>query len=440
MARRLGTAAGAVRDAGRTVTAVATDPRLAATALRHPRTGRPAAAALRRALTDPDGLGYAPDGGRAGRAARLAGVLRGRESLAVTMAVTALKLRIDLCALRHPELRDADGPVRKLLDAVERDQHVEAMRIYRDAVRTEGGEKVLATLAPAFAEIAAWNALVDENPLNDRGAWDVVTGRMDGYGVVVGTSGALWELLDRGRGRAQRIEPGVGLLAVIDRCNVSVTDHLRCLSAVGTTGRLIVQRRTGPDGSPRYLVLLAGMAAGNPDNQSPQDLVGAVHAVSAARTPYSRAVIRALKQAGIEKGAKMALVGHSQGGITAMNVAGARAVNEAFEITHVVAIGSPIDYKRPYDPRTQVVSLVNEHDVVPALEGRSPYSVLPLPAEWLEFTWFDDSHTFPQCHNALIYADNLDRLVPEARDRVDELLADYHGPVEATLLFRLFDR
>ncbi|MBB4895286.1 hypothetical protein FHS39_004353 [Streptomyces olivoverticillatus] len=437
VARTLGEVAGEVRAAGRALTAVAACPLLAASLARSPRTGARALRALARALTAPAGLGWAADGDGLGRAARLGGVVAGRGSLAAEVAVTSLKLRIRLCAVRHPEFAE-EGPVRRLLEAVEAGRRARALQVLREQVRERGAERTLARLAPSLAEVMAWNALVDGNPFNDEAAWHIVLGTRGESDPLLGTTAAVWARWDRGPGRAVLQPPDPALLARLEEGG-SVSAHLRNLAVIGTDGRMLVQRVTGPDGAARYVVLLPGMAFGRPRNPTPQDLVGAVTAVARNDTPYTRAVRKALAQA-VPAGSQIALVGHSLGGITAMNLAELCEVNERWRLTHVVAVGSPVDFKRPRDPATQVVSLVNEHDVVPNLEGRSPVSVFPVPADWLEITWADPTHDFPQCHNAVVYAQGLDEVVPQARDRVDALLERYRGRVEETLVFRLHDR
>ncbi|GAA0490406.1 hypothetical protein GCM10009544_59170 [Streptomyces stramineus] len=437
LARALSEAAGVVRDVARAVTAVATDPALLASVGRSPVRGARALRAVARTLLDPAGLGYAPDGGRLGRAAWVGGVLTSRPNLAVDVAVTALKLRIRLCAARHPEFVE-EGPVRRMLIAIEADRQTLALRILRQNVRAQGAQRALAALAPCLTEVMAWNALVDENPFNDEAAWCIVKGTRADGDPLLGTRIATWARWDRGPGRAEVLPPDPGFLAGLDDSG-SVSGHLRNLAALGNDGRTLVQRVTGPDGITRYLMLLPGMAFGLPRNPTPQDLVGAVTAVGRNDSPYTRAARKALAQA-VPVGAEVALIGHSQGGVAAMNLAELPAVNERWRLTHVVAVGAPIDFKRPLDPRTRVVSLVNEHDVVPNLEGRSPVSVFPVPADWLEITWVDPTHDFPQCHNVDVYAQSLDKIVPEARDKVDDLLTPFRGLVEETVVHRLHDR
>ncbi|PNE30278.1 hypothetical protein AF335_30405 [Streptomyces eurocidicus] len=437
VARSLSGTAGAVRDAGRVLTAVVTDPALLGSLGRSPRLGARALYALARTLVAPTGLGYAPDGRGLGRAAWLGGVLTSRASLAVDVAVTALKLRIRLCAVRHPEFVQ-EGPVRRMLIAIEADRQLLALRILRENVRSQGGARTLAALAPCLTEVLAWNALVDENPFNDEAAWHIVRGTRADGDPLLGTRISAWARWDRGPGRAVPEPPDPELLAGLDNGG-GITGHLRNLAAIGNDGRMVVQRVKGPDGVTRYVALLPGMALGLPRNATPQDLVGAVTAVGRNDSPYTRAARKALALT-VPDGAEVALVGHSQGGVAAMNLTELGEVNDRWRLARVVAVGSPIDFKRPRDPRTKVVSLVNEHDVVPNLEGRSPASVFPVPADWLEFTWVDPTHDFPQCHNVGVYAQSLDKVVPEARDRVDDLLAPFRGHVEETVVLRLHDR
>jgi hypothetical protein len=73
----------------------------------------------------------------------------------------------------------------------------------------------------------------------------------------------------------------------------------------------------------------------------------------------------------VPAGAELLLVGHSQGGIAAMNLAGDPALNGPagrYRITHVVAAGSPIGNKRP-NGRTRVLGVEHQGDLIPELDG-----------------------------------------------------------------------
>ncbi|ROQ99967.1 hypothetical protein EDE04_6525 [Streptomyces sp. 2132.2] len=391
---------------------------------------------LLRTITDPEGLGWAPRGRGLARIGWLAGVFTSRESLAVSLAVTGLKARVRAAAVSHPELL-ADPDTTRVLRAVQEDRQREAVRVFRSILAAKGAERTFALLAPVFADLLAWNALTDENPFNDGAGWEIATGRtLTGAEPVLGVSARIWAFLDRGPGRAEPLVPSPALAERLDTSG-TIAGYVRNIGAVGTDGTLLVQQVTGPDGVQRYVVQLAGMSGVS--DKSPQDLLGAVHAVARPSTPYSRAVAKALRLL-VPSGCELALVGHSLGGITAMNLAADRDFCGIHQVTHVVAIGSPIDGKRPADPRTRVYSLVNEHDVVPGLEGRSSVSAYRLPGQFTEFTWTDDTHSFPLCHAAERYAHNLEHTAPEASARVDADLAPFRGRVTAARFFRLHDR
>ncbi|MFF4427898.1 hypothetical protein ACFYZ4_01860 [Streptomyces sp. NPDC001513] len=438
LCRDLAEAADAVREASRHASELALGSRLPLAALGTSGRARTALRTLLRTLSDPKGLGWAADGRGVARVGRLAGVLTSRESLAVSLAVTGLKARIRAAAVAHPELL-SDPDTAHVLRAVDQDRQREAVRTFKRIIGSQGAERAFALLAPSFADILAWNALTDENPFNDEAGWEIATGRtLTAAEPVMGVSSRVWAFLDRGPGRAEPKSPEPGLLERLDTSG-TIGGYLGNIGTVGTGGVLLVQRVSGPDGVTRYVVQLAGMSTDGVRNESPQDLLGAVHAVARPSTPYSRATARALRLA-VPTGAEIALVGHSLGGITAMNLAADREFCALYRVTHVVAVGSPIDGKRPADPATRVCSLINEHDVVPSLEGRSSVSPYALPAQFTEFTWTDDTHAFPLCHAAERYEHNLRFDVPEASAHVDAELTRFRGRVTDTRLFQLYDR
>ncbi|GAU65789.1 Syd protein [Streptomyces sp. NBRC 110611] len=438
LSRELGEAADAVRRAAQYTSELALGARLPAQALGSGR-ARAALRCLVSALTDPAGLGWALDGrSPAARVAWLAGVLTSRESLAVSLAVAGLKARIRAAAVTHPELL-TDPDTGRVLQAIEDDRQGEALHAFRSIIRSRGAERVFALLAPSFGDILAWNALTDENPFNDAAAWDIATGRpLTSAEPLLGVSARVWALLDRGPGRAEPVVPDPSLPAEFD-CSGTIVGYVRNIGTLGTGGMLLVQRVAGPDSVTRYVVQLAGMATDAISKDSPQDVLGAIHAVARTSTPYSRAVARALRTL-VPSGTDIALIGHSLGGITALNLAADPDFCALYRVTHSVAIGSPVDGKRPADPDTRVFSLVNQHDVVPSLDGRSAVSPYALPAQFTEYTWTDDTHAFPLCHAAERYAHNLAFDLPETSARIDAALAPYRGRVTATRLFALYDR
>jgi pimeloyl-ACP methyl ester carboxylesterase len=245
--------------------------------------------------------------------------------------------------------------------------------------------------------------------------------------------------MDKGEGRAELVKPDEHLAASLTDTGL-ICDYLRMIRALGTHGWILVQRVSGPDGVARHVLLMPGLEFGKPNTDTPQDLAGAYRNLLMPDSTYTRATRKAVELAAVPPGSDLLIIGHSEGGIAAMNLAGDRAFAARYRVTHVVAVGAPIDSKRPADPATAVISLLNEHDIIPSLDGRGPASAVPLPASWTEFCWLDPSHEFPLCHNTDHYIDNLATCARHARDHVDASIAAYRGQVLDSLAYALFDR
>ncbi|MBB6346992.1 hypothetical protein ACWGH8_22460 [Nonomuraea muscovyensis] len=428
-----------IRQAGSHTTAALTDGALLGALPYAPSAGCRALHALLRAVTDGRGLGYAPAGGRLGTAAAGLGALAGQESLAVRVLATSLRLRIAAVAVDHPELT-RDPLIVRLVEAAAADRDLEAVRALRALVKDRGAVRALSELAPVFGEVLALRALLDENPLNDDTAWLIATGR--GFATadpLTGMSNRAVAALDTGPGGARR----TGLTAAESARlspEGSLLGFLRNISVVGTTGRMLIQSVRGPDGVVRHVVQAPGMRAGRPDHDSPQDLLGAFSSAVLDSSPYSRALAGAVHDYGLPPGAEVALIGHSAGGAAVMNLAQDSGFCARHTVTHVVAVGSPIDFKRPADPRTWVASVTNQHDIVPTLDGQGAGSCFDLHPHWYVVDYFDSRHLFPLCHSIDHYIANIAEDLPRARDQIDERLAPYRGPVVRSQAYQLFDR
>ncbi|WP_327739527.1 hypothetical protein OG749_42480 [Streptomyces nojiriensis] len=197
--RALAEAADAVGEAARYASGLAFGARLPAAALARGGRTRLGWRTLLRTLTDPSGLGWAPRGRGVARAGRLAGILAGRESLAISIAVCGLKARIRAASAGHPELFDDPGAA-AVLGAVGAGRQGEAVRLFRAIMRERGAEHAFALLAPSFADILAWHALTDANPFNDHAGWQVATGRAETAEPALGLGAAFWAFCDRGPG------------------------------------------------------------------------------------------------------------------------------------------------------------------------------------------------------------------------------------------------
>ncbi|MGW6947017.1 hypothetical protein [Streptomyces xanthophaeus] len=206
LCRELAEAADAVGEAARYASGLAFGPRLPATALARGGRRRQGWRTLLRTLTDPAGLGWAPRGRGAARAGRLAGMLTGRESLAVTVAVCGLRARLRAVSAARPDLRTDPGAA-AVLEAVEGGRQAEAARLFRSLMRERGAGPAFSLLTPAFADILAWHALTDANPFNDHAGWQVATGRAVPPEPLLGLGAAFRAFCDRGPGLSEGQSP-----------------------------------------------------------------------------------------------------------------------------------------------------------------------------------------------------------------------------------------
>lgn len=415
-------------------------PSLTTSARRRPRTGLSAQWALLRALTNKQGLGgsaiTAPKG--MGHVLGAAGEVLGRESLAALVAVTSLRLRIAAVLVDHPEL-ERDPGMRRLMDAVTADRDLEAVRALRGLFRDQGAQRALSGLAPLMAELLAVRALLDEDLMNDGTGWAPTTGRGLSADAVHGISASRLAAMDQGGGAAEAVD-----LTEQEKQTIategSLLGFLRNIETLSTDGRILVQNVRGPDGVVRYVVQAPGMAPGRPRSDSPQDFVGAWRNLFTTDSPYTRSIRLALADYGIPRGADLALIGHGEGGIALMNLAQDEEFSRAYRVTHVIAVGSPVDDKKPADPRTWVAGITNQHDIVPVLDGRGADSAFDPHPNWYAVDYTGPTHEFPLCHMLREYIEHLRTVIPEARKDIDEALTLYHGPVVRTQAYRLKDR
>ncbi|WP_051832553.1 hypothetical protein [Streptomyces katrae] len=241
LCRELAEAADAVGEAARHASELALGPRLPAAALGRRRARARARSrrgwrTLLRTLTDPAGLGWAPRGRGVARAGWFAGILTGRESLAVSLAVCGLKARIRVASAGRPDLLD-DPDCAAILRAVDEDRQAAAVRVFRRLVRDRGAERAFALLSPSFADLFAWNALTDVNPFNDHAGWQVATGRAVPAEPLLGLGAAVRAFLDRDRDRDRYQAPPPAPAA-------PAPTHKGCvhtIGLIGTGGVLLVQ-------------------------------------------------------------------------------------------------------------------------------------------------------------------------------------------------------
>lgn len=372
---------------------------LLASAVLAPDTAFAAEKAILHSVTNGDGLGLAFAGSGVADVVDGVGTALGGDGLAERIAADALMMRIAAVTYEHPELANNEK-FNELVNALDGDNQAEAARILAGLV-TDPDAMGMGDLAPILPELLALNALLDENPLNDSVGWDLLNGRTPSVDPITGLINleSISGFFDSGPGHAEQIGNPDGL-----RSDPSMDGFLDNISTLGNEGQIVIQTVRGPDGVDRYVVQLPGMQFGNPSLDHPQDLAGAMHNALADESAYTRAVQQAMQDAGIPPGADVMLVGHSLGGIAASNLAQDPAFNGGqYNVTHVISAGSPVDGKDvPAGSGTQPISIVNDRDMVPALDGRGAGSPSD-PAGGRQEYRYSSPDQFPDSHGIDVY-------------------------------------
>ncbi|MGQ7295741.1 hypothetical protein [Quadrisphaera sp. KR29] len=136
----------------------------------------------------------------------------------------------------------------------------------------------------------------------------------------------------------------------------------------GPAGRLRVERTTHPDGSAVAVVYLPGVQDWASDAPVPASYDAAVRGAAGQPSAYTDAVVGAMETAGVAPGEPVMLVGHSLGGIAAVQVASDPAVRARFDVQAVITAGSPVGWADV--PRgVQLLGLEHADDPVPQLDG-----------------------------------------------------------------------
>ncbi|MBW5483178.1 lipase family protein [Streptomyces bambusae] len=434
----LADAALTARQAGAELTGALSSWGFGLQALRRPGWALGTAVSCAKALTSPAGLGFGANGGLFGELARMAGSVTLRRPAKVAMAVDAFALRIRAAAAEHPNL---DSPLaRRLTDAMVAGDRLEALRALYALLERLGVTRALTTLSPVLMELLALLGMLDANPANDDFSWVTLAGGVPTTDPFLGLPSSLLKYLNPGPGRAERAEPDAILAKVLATSRNDIVSYVGDIGALGNHGLVLLRRVACADGAVRHVLLLPGTSFGLLSNSTPQDVVGAFDGLLRTDTTYTRALRKLLRRAGVPAGSDLMIVGHSLGGLTAMNLAADEELAATFRITHVITLGSPIDNKRPADHTTRVISLVNKHDVIATLDGRGPASPHDVPDSWVELAWLDESYDYPLSHAPQAYSDSLRGAMAHHGKHVNELISAYDGEVIGNQPYMLRDK
>ncbi len=140
----------------------------------------------------------------------------------------------------------------------------------------------------------------------------------------------------------------------------------------GGDGEIDVRLLDRPRGGRRHVIVdIPGtkdwsLARHNDDITS---LATNLRALGGETTSYERGVLEAMRLAGVRPDDDVLLVGHSEGGLVAVDTAAHLARNPGFHVTHVVTAGAPIGGIVGRVPSSvQVLAMENESDVVAHLD------------------------------------------------------------------------
>ena len=133
------------------------------------------------------------------------------------------------------------------------------------------------------------------------------------------------------------------------------------------TVRIIAVRRS--DGRRAWIAQVPGTQNWSLQAKAnPFDLTGNVEGMANEATAGRSLVEAALREAGAAAGEPVMLVGHSQGGLVAAQLAADPAFRASYHVTHVVTAGAPVGTVRIPDS-VSVLALEHDEDLISRLDG-----------------------------------------------------------------------
>ncbi|TFD81367.1 alpha/beta hydrolase, partial [Cryobacterium fucosi] len=137
------------------------------------------------------------------------------------------------------------------------------------------------------------------------------------------------------------------------------------LPSAATGGAQVRVERYGPAGSAAWVVYIGGTAEWSPVvTAEPWDLSSNVAAVAEEGAGSYRAVLEAMREAGVQPSDPVVQVGHSQGGLVASQV----AASGEFNTVMIATFGAP-NGQVEVPAGLAAVAVEHSDDIVPALGG-----------------------------------------------------------------------
>ncbi|SPT54449.1 Uncharacterised protein [Actinomyces bovis] len=196
----------------------------------------------------------------------------------------------------------------------------------------------------------------------------------------------------------------------IDRSNTLQTEERRDAE----TAAISITRIEHADGTKSYRVIIPGTTDWGSGSPAPQDLLTNLQGASGMPTDMESGVVTAMRMAGIQPEDEVSLYGHSQGGITAVNIAADPEVAKHFKVTEVLTAGSPTAHVQ-LPEEVHALHLENAGDAVPALDG-APSPTGPNRAV-VQLDTHEQKTAYP--HGAEVYQDTAMSLEQAGEPAVD---------------------
>lgn len=213
--------------------------------------------------------------------------------------------------------------------------------------------------------VAAWQDILADDP----GLVDFVA-NYSALGAIERAFGGYYP-----DGHAVVHDLGIDSRAAVSTPPRNLADLVRGLAVRydGAAGEISVAFVIDADGVRRAIVDIPGTKSWDPlPTSDVTSLSTNARALVGAPTSYEQGVLIAMARAGVRPTDAVMLVGHSEGGMVAVNAARDAVRSERFNITHVVTAGSPIGHTAGGLPaRVRVLALENDTDIVPHADGCS---------------------------------------------------------------------
>ncbi|UVJ39443.1 hypothetical protein [Arthrobacter sp. CJ23] len=190
-------------------------------------------------------------------------------------------------------------------------------------------------------------------PMDVRATLKAITG-MPGFGFL--------------KPRPVTVEKSASGVETVDATMAAQLERLDTFGNNNTRGEIEIQE-FNQDGIKRWVVLIPGTQHEDEiGGSNPLDEAGIVDGLGYDSAETNAAILEALHAAGAKAGEQVVAIGHSQGGIHAMNLSQDKAFLAEFDLKYVLTAGSPVGGIEA-EPGISSLHLEHEQDWVPGADG-----------------------------------------------------------------------